>query len=248
MAERRGKHHALLLFATAAWLMALPGAPAQAQDPALEPGAAVAAAPPRAGLVQRGIPAEATAENGVIARERAHASARRIAWDRLAGQIGITRQASDSQIDDMVASIVIEEERITPTRYSGRITVNFNPSRVRAFGGGSGGEIAGASPQEDPRGALPPPLPVGPAAATIEAVARYASHREWIELRRRLASAAPVARVEVLGIAVDRARLRVALRAPPNAAAGDLARIGLQLMPPAGGPGDGWRLTLARGV
>ena len=81
-------------------------------------------------LVQRGVPAEATAENAVLARDRAHASARRIAYQRLMEQTGGTTASSpsDSQLESMVAALIVEEERTTPTRYSGRLTVQFNPA------------------------------------------------------------------------------------------------------------------------
>lgn len=247
-AGRGGKHHARALFATLALLLALPATPLRAQgDPALE-GSAQPSERPVVSYAQRGVPAEASAENGVIARERALASGRRTAWGRLASALGITRTPSDAQIESMVTSIVIEEEHTAPTRYSGRITVNFSPSRVRAFGG-VGGDVAGTGspdrPPGDPGERLPPPVP---SSANIEAVARYGSFREWTELRRRLAAAAPVARIEIVGIAIDRARLRIGLRTPANIAAGDLARIGVTLAPPVGSPREPWRLGLAGGA
>ena len=71
---------------------------------------------------------------------------------------------------------------------------------------------------------------------------------EWLELRRRLRGAGPVASVEVQGIAVDAARLRLGLRAPPPVVAGDLAGLGIAMVPALGaGPGETWRLGLAGG-
>ncbi|WP_254453765.1 hypothetical protein [Siccirubricoccus sp. G192] len=73
---------------------------------------------------------------------------------------------------------------------------------------------------------------------------------EWLGLRRRLSGAGPVASVEIQALAVDAARLRLGLRAPPPIAAGDLAALGIALVPAAGpGPGFGrsWRLGLAGG-
>lgn len=250
MAGRTGKHHFPLLFATMAVLLAWPGAAARAQDDAV-PDAPPAAAAPAVSFTQRGVPAEASAENGVIAREQGLAAGRRTAWNRLAAGLGITRSPSDSQIESMVSSMVIEEERTFPARYAGRITVNFNPSRVRAFGGvggGGGGDVAAGGGQQgggDSGGRLPPPTP---ATSSINAVAHYGSFREWTELRRRLAAAGPIARVDIEGIATDRARLRLGLRTPGNVAATDLARIGVTLTPPQGGPGDAWRIGLAGGT
>jgi hypothetical protein len=256
----RGINHARRLAATAAaalllLLTAVPAGPAAAQF--LPPDQSSAAlAPTGPNMTQRGIPAEATAENGVLAREKALASGRRLAWERLAAEAGAPPGTlSDSRIESMVASIVIEQERITPTRYTGRITVNFDPNRVRpALGRSTGGvapsgEAAALVPR-DPASLPSVAAPQGPPASNwVDAVATYRSLNEWIELRRRLTGAAPVASVEVVGIAVDAARLRLGLRAPIQAAAGDLAALGIALAPVRGGAASGetWRVGLAGG-
>lgn len=263
-AERRGLNHARgaaataarrLLGAALAALLAVASAAAPASAQAFPPEQS-AAAPAIGGpnLTQRGVPAEATAENGVLARERALASGRRIAWERLASEAGAPAGSlSDSRIESMVTSIVIEQERITPTRYAGRITVNFDANRVRSALGNRGAAVAGgeAAAPRDPS-ALPPvaAAPSGPPASNwVEAVATYRSLGEWNELRRRLAGAAPVASVDIQGIAVDAARLRLGLRAPAQTAAGDLAALGIALVPARGGAPDGgaWRVGLAGG-
>jgi hypothetical protein len=206
-------------------------------------------APPTAdaglAFTQRNIPAEATAADAVQAKERALAQGRRTAWQALANTAGLGgQQLSDAQIDDLVASIIVEEERLTATRYSGRITVNFAPDRVRALLAGR--PLApGAAPAPLAGGALP----ATPASAWVQATASYRSMGEWLELRRRLLSAAPVASVEVQSIAVDAARLRLGLRGDPGAAAGDLAALGVALQPGGAMPGapDIWRVGLAGG-
>jgi hypothetical protein len=232
-ARARGQNHAAALIATALLALAQPAAP-RAQE-----------APAAISATQRGVPAEATAENGVIARERAFTAGRRAAWERIATAAGVTRQLSDAQIESMVTSIIIEEERTSPTRYAGRITVNFNPGRVRAITGGAGTAEGGAgTPAPGGAGASPDaPRPSGPAAATVDAVALYGSLAEWLEIRRRLVANA--ARLEVVAISTDRARLRLGLRAPPAVAAEELARQGLTLTPGSGAPGDAWRVGLA---
>ena len=235
-ARARGKNHVAAMIATAV-LAFTPLAAARAQD--------TPAAPAAISFTQRGVPAEATAENGVVARERALANGRRAAWERIVGPGG--RGLSDAQIEAMVTSIIIEEERTSPTRYVGRITVNFNPGRARAYTGGAGvaegggGSTGGAAPAET-TAERRPQGPV-PAAATIEAIALYGSLNEWLELRRRLAGAA--ARLDVVAISTDRARLRLGLRAPPAVAAEDLASQGITLTPGSGTPGDAWRVGLA---
>jgi hypothetical protein len=255
---RGGNNHARAPFATAMLLLlgaiaplVLPPAPAAAQ--LLPPLASEGVL----NFTQQGVPAEATAENGVLARERALAAGRRLAWERLVAEAGAPpTPLADGTIENMVSSIVIEQERTTPTRYSGRITVNFNPSRVRA-------QLAGRAPglprevaQEVPPGIAGAPAGAAfgaPASNWVEAVATYRSMAEWLELQRRLRSAAPVAAVEVQAIAVDAARLRLGLRAPPPVAAGELAGLGVALVPTGpgagtgAGPGESWRLGLAGG-
>lgn len=242
LARARGKNHAAWIIATAL-LGVVPGAALHAQEEAPAASASTEpSAPAAVSYVQRGVPAEATAENGVIARERALASGRRAAWDRIASAAGVTRQLSDAQIESMVSSIIIEEERTSPTRYTGRITVNFVPSRVRAVTGGA--VAAGGDGGSAPTGGDAPARPAAPVtvATTVDAVALYGSLSEWLELRRRLAGQA---RIQIVAISTDRARLRLGLRTAPGAAAEDFARQGLTLAPGSGAPGDAWRVVLA---
>lgn len=244
-AQARGKNHVATLIATALLVLAPIGA-VRAQDEA--PVAAAPAAPAAINFTQRGVPAEATAENGVVARERALANGRRAAWERIASAAGVTRSLSDAQIESMVSSIIIEEERTSPTRYAGRITVNFNPSRARSYTGGagaadgSGGTAGGGDASAGTSAERRPQGPV-PAAATVEMVALYGSLNEWLELRRRLAGAA--ARLDIVAISTDRARLRVGLRSPPGVAQQELAVQGITMTPGSGAPGDAWRVGLA---
>jgi hypothetical protein len=211
--------------------------PALAQTAALPPPAippVVTTPDPSAlNLTQRGIPAEASAENGVLAREQALAAGRRTAWERALSEAGLPPvNLSDGRLEDMVRSIVIEQERTAPTRYTGRITVVFDPNRVRSALGGSV-TVPGASP--------PPVAAAAPASNWIEASAIYRSMGEWLELQRRLRGAPPVASVDIQGIAVDAARLRLGLRAPPPEAAALLAALGIALEQ----VGPSWRLGLA---
>jgi hypothetical protein len=244
-AQARGKNHAATLIATALLVVAPIGAVRAQDDPALSAAPAAAAA---VNFTQRGVPAEATAENGVMARERALANGRRAAWERIASAAGVTRSLSDAQIEAMVSSIIIEEERTSPTRYAGRITVNFNPGRARSYiGGGTAAEGGGPSGggTEAPADIAAERRPQGPvpAAATVEMVALYGSLNEWLELRRRLAGAS--ARLDIVAISTDRARLRVGLRSPPGVAAQELAVQGITMTPGSGAPGDAWRVGLA---
>ncbi len=241
---RRARNHGPLTAATTAARMAgmaatLVGMALAAQLPLVLPAAAQTASSVEASgdpLVQRGVPAEATAENAVVARERALASGQRIAYERLASAMDLPRGLSDSQIESLVQSLVIESERITSTRYIGQITVNFSAPRVASLSGRSG---SAAQAQQGPAAS-------GPTVATLEAVALYRSFSEWVELNRRLASSSSVARVEVVTVAPDMARLRLGLRSQPGAAASGLADGGVSLAPvPMAPPGEGWRVSLA---
>lgn len=227
------------------------GLPAAAQVPPPVPGLATSApeaSPPSVNPTQRGVPAEATAENGVLARDKALAAGRRAAWQRLLTEAGASGPTlSDGQIEDMVSSIVIEEERTSPTRYAGRITVNFNPSRVRRALGAKAPTTAG-----DAGGSpgAPGPVPAGPAPISnwIEVIATYSSMAEWTEITRRLRNAAPVGSVAIQAMSTDTARLRLGLRTPPLSAAEGLAAAGLAMGPtPDQVPGDLWRVGLAAG-
>ncbi|WP_203072892.1 hypothetical protein [Falsiroseomonas ponticola] len=234
--------------------------------PVLLPMPAYAQATPEENpLVQRGVPAEATAETAVIARDRALNAGQRTAYDRMAAALGLPRGIPDAQIEGLVQSLVIESERITTRGYSARLTVNFNPGRVAAMGGRSPGAPPGAigapgtlfsAPGGPATGPAPAGTPTaqapgigGPAVATVEALALYRSFPEWVEITRRLGAASPVARFDIVSLTGESARLRLGLRTQPPEAAAELAQSGIALAPAPidSRPGEGWRLSLAGG-
>jgi len=193
-------------------------------------------------LTQRNVPAEATAENGVVAQERAFAAGRRTAWGRIQGMVNAQRQPSDAELDRMVRSIVIEQETTGPQRYTGRLTIQFDADAVRGFA--EGGEVRAAT--QASTGSQDAPISVTPATpilATLEAVARYATLNEWLEIRRRVTAAGM--KLDVVGITTDRARLNLGLRVPVGLAPETLGHHGLQLAPGTGAANDQWRLGLA---
>ena len=231
------------------------GAPALAQD---DPA------------VQRGVPAEATAANAVLARERAIANAQRLAYQRYAAATGANPNASASQIESLVTSMVVEQERSTLNGYSGRYTIRF-----RGAGTSSSGAMAGGAPPGGSLGTAVPPLggavapapapaavppglpPVLPLTAYLDAGARFSSFGEWLALRQRLLAQPAVGSLDVLAISVDGARLRIGLRSPPAVAAPELAQGGIYLAPsqppaanglPVPTTGPGWRVGLAGGT
>jgi hypothetical protein len=202
-------------------------APAMAQ--ALPPlGDAMVPDPASSSYTQRGVPAEATAANAVIARTRAIASAQRIAYERMATELGLPKGLSDSQIDGMVSSIIVEEERTSRTGYNGRLTVNFSPDRLPGASRGVAGAAPGLRPGD---AAAPPVMPRQPATGFIQAEVRYSGLREWLEVRRRLAASPEITSFDVEAIAVDGARLRLGLRQDPQAAAQALPASGLSMAP-----------------
>jgi len=193
-------------------------------------------------LTQRNVAAEATAENGVVAQERAFAAGRRTAWDRIQGMVNAPRRPTDAELDRMVRSIVIEQETTGPQRYSGRLTIQFDSEAVQSFA--EGGEVRAATL---PVGTAPEaPIsftPATPVLASLQATARYGSLNEWLEIRRRLAAAG--AKLDVLAITTDRAHLNLGLRVPVGVAPEAFGQHGLQLVPGTGTRNDQWRLGLA---
>lgn len=220
MAQRHHRAGRLASLLSAALLcLLLIGHPAAAQD---------------SPLIQRGVPAEATAENAVQARERAHAAARRTAWQRLAAATGSSQNPSDSQLESMVSALIVEEERITGTRYVGRLTVQFASGTAglsRSGGSGGGVNIPGA----------PAPTPAAP-VASVGAATRFGSLAEWLEIRRRLTVADGISNVEIVALSTDAARMRLALRNRAEDAQGSLLAAGIRV---DSSQGPDWRIGLA---
>lgn len=208
--------------------------------------------------VQRGVPAEATAENAVVARERAIANAQRLAWQRYAAATGQNPNASASQIESQVASMVVEQERTSLNAYTGRYTIRFrgagSSSGGGAVAGGAtpplGGPATGSAPAATP--------PVLPLSSYVEAGTSFRSLDEWLALRQRLLAQPSVGSVDILAISTEGARLRLGLRSPPGIVAQELAGGGIFLAPsappvlpggiPAPTTGPGWRVGLAGGA
>ena len=190
-------------------------------------------------LRQTGINVDATAADAVQARDRALAQGRRDAFNRLAAAVGTTPpNFSDSQLERMTASMLIEQERVTSTRYTGRITVVFNGGARSALGSG----VQGAGPAAGNIN----PMAGQPATNFVEATTTFGSLRGWTDLRRRMLGAGPIATVDILAISTDGARLRLGLRLPAPEAVNSLAANGVVLAPP-GPAGEPWRIGLGGG-
>lgn len=202
-------------------------------------------------LVQRGVPAQGLAADAVTARERAHAAATRTAFQQMMRALGISRATpSDGQLAQMVAAIIIEQERTTPNRYDGRLTIQFSAGAVSALigrpvGVPAGGPAGGPTGAPGDAGEEPPPALNIPMAATgsVLATARHGSLDGWVELRRRLLESPAVVSVDVLGMTMETARLRLGLSQPPDAAAAALAASGIMVEP----DGADWQVGLGFG-
>jgi len=182
---------------------------------------------------QSGIMVEASAADAVQARDRALAQGRREAYARMSAATGAPgATASDAQIEAMVASIIIEQERVTSTRYTGRITVVFN--------GASG------TPPAQPNPLAAAPAAGQPATSFIEATTSFSSLQQWMTLQRQVLRAGPVASLDIIAISTDAARMRLGLRVPQGDAPSALLSGGVVLTPPAQ-PGDIWRVGLGDG-
>ncbi|WP_421989438.1 hypothetical protein [Roseococcus sp.] len=194
-------------------------------------------------LVQRGIPAEATAENAVTARDRAHANARRIAFQRMAEALGGgIATPSDAQLERMVAALIVENERTSSTRYSGQLTVQFSPGQVasltgRSFSGSGAASGGGSAP-----GSMGLNIPMA-AQSYVEATTRFNSFQEWLELRRRLRASNIVASVDLVAISPDAARMRLGLRQQAGEAAASLGAVGVSVSQ----EGNRWQVGLGGG-
>ncbi len=90
--------------------------------------------------VVAGVPADATAANAAEARTQALANANRIGFERLVRRLTpaaeFTRTGvpalTPQQLENLVTSFDVEDERRSGTRYLARLTLRFNPDQTRA--------------------------------------------------------------------------------------------------------------------
>jgi hypothetical protein len=84
-----------------------------------------------------GVAVDQTAQSAALAREQAIASGQRLALrkvlERVTPRAESRRlpQVSAARLTDLVASFEVEDERVSATRYLGRLTVRFKPEDVR---------------------------------------------------------------------------------------------------------------------
>jgi hypothetical protein len=115
-----------------------------------------------------GIEVDLRGNSGVEAREKAWREAKRTAWNRLGGP-----DISDSELETLVAAIIVEEEQIGPRRYIARLGVIFDRQRA-------GGLLGGVGAQAQSAPILTLPVLVAGGASTMFEV-RNPWQRAWAE-------------------------------------------------------------------
>lgn len=138
-----------------------------------------------------GIEVNTTGKTAEEARLNGWQEAARKAWKQAVGP-----DISDSQLQAMVAAVVIEREEIGPRRYFARLSVVFDRARAGQFIGGNSGDTSGI-----PRSApllIVPVLHSGGVAQVYEIKGPW--QRAWAEFR---AGASPVDYVRPVGSGGD---------------------------------------------
>jgi hypothetical protein len=171
------------------------------------------------GFIVRGVAAEAAAETATAARERAIAGGLRTAWASLLAREAPSDQArlgaiGQGELERLVESYEIEDERVGATRYAATLTVIFRPEPVRA--------LLASRPAAGPTG-------------RVEVSAPLSGIGDWVEIRRRLAGAPQVGGYEVLALSRQEARLALSVPGGQAGAAAALAGAGLSLREGPGG-------------
>lgn len=172
------------------------------------------------GFVVRGVAAEATAETATAARERAIAGGLRSAWAALLAREAPGEQArlgaiGAEELERLVESYEVENERVGATRYAATLTVAFRPDPVR--------QLLAARPASGPSG-------------RIEVTAPLTGIGDWVAIRQRLAGSPAIRGYEVLSLSRREARLALSLPGGQGEAAAALAGAGLVLRDGPAGP------------
>lgn len=134
---------------------------------ALATGSASAQSAPPTQYTVSGVAVDVTSQNATQARNEAFAKAPALAFERLVKRLALDTSAvlpaaDQLTLDQMVASITVEEERRSGTRYFGRLAVTFRGEPVRAYFANAGVRIV------DQRGQallIVPLMPTGPTQA-----------------------------------------------------------------------------------
>ncbi|MBL8531739.1 MAG: DUF2066 domain-containing protein [Hyphomonadaceae bacterium] len=93
-----------------------------------------------------GVHVDETAANAAAAQQAGFAAAQRLGFERLVRRLSVpdelaargVPQIDSAQLERLVLSVDVEEERRSATRYIGRLTVRFDPTGVRTLLRGQG--------------------------------------------------------------------------------------------------------------
>lgn len=168
--------------------------------PALS-GPASAATP----YVVSGVPVDVTAADAATARDEAIAQGQRAAFTKLMEQLLGAEQAAaiptpdDAALSAMVQDFEVESERLSAVRYIGVLTYRFDAASIDAAIG---------KPTDGSPDVTIGTVPSGP-VRTLSVSVPIGSLRDWIEVRRRLASVPAVQRAEVRALARTEGRLNL---------------------------------------
>lgn len=111
-----------------------------------------------------GIEVDVRGSSATDARERAWKQAQGIAWRRLNGP-----SLPESEIDSLVAAVVIEEEQIGPKRYIAKLGVIFDRTRASAYLGG----------QQEARAIQSAPMLLVPVSSSAGSQLVYEMRNPW---------------------------------------------------------------------
>jgi Uncharacterized protein conserved in bacteria (DUF2066) len=176
----------------------------------------------------RDVAVDATAENGMAARDKAIAQGYARAFDKLVERVAADPAAAPKpglqQLDSLVRDFEVQNERGSATRWIGVLTVRFRPDRTQAYLSRSGVKFA-AGAIEPPAGseaALPGFEPWTGPTQRFGLVLPISSLGDWVAARDALQRTPGAKKVELTGLARNEARVAVDY-------AGDVERLKLAL-------------------
>ena len=194
-----------------------------------------------------GMKVEASAQSPRAARDLAMLQGRPLAWTKLFRRFavqdawGSEPQLTDGQLQGLILSVDVGNERRNTTRYLADVMYHFNPAAVLALLRQS--NIAFADSLSAPvlvSGAL-----VGDGIRThLTAMVRFDTLGDWATLRARLGTMKTVTEMDVVGLALNEAEIDLTYVGQTEQLRAALAQQDLAL----GNIGDEYTLELATAV
>ncbi|MDE2029838.1 MAG: hypothetical protein KGI97_04660 [Alphaproteobacteria bacterium] len=222
-------------------------APAASSAPAALPAAASVAVPTMTGpYTVANVPADVTADTAAHARDQALTQAEHTAFAKICASVGAPSgmaAISDDAVAALVQSFEVQSEQLSPVRYIGVFTIQFDPAALQqalgkyaaALANVGGAAQAGAAETNGGTNMAPP----GNYAHLTVTVATP-SLAAWTQTKRRVELAPQVARVDVLALGRGESHIDLAYTGDIDGLQQGLAAEGLALQQ---GPDGAWRLT-----